>query len=109
MNKTRKVKRAKSPDVFGELLPYNSFPLGGTYLETNAEKNKTGTWRVIRPVLDKAKCVVCYICWILCPDGAIEEMPDETLGINYEYCKGCGLCANECPVRAITMEPEEVE
>ena len=25
-----------------------------------------------------------------------------------DYCKGCGLCAAECPCGAIVMEPEEV-
>jgi Pyruvate/2-oxoacid:ferredoxin oxidoreductase delta subunit len=28
-------------------------------------------------------------------------IPDET------YCKGCGMCAEECPSEAITMELEE--
>ena len=26
--------------------------------------------------------------------------------VGYEYCKGCGLCAAECPGGAIEMEPE---
>jgi Pyruvate/2-oxoacid:ferredoxin oxidoreductase delta subunit len=26
--------------------------------------------------------------------------------INYDYCKGCGLCAAECPCGAIEMIPE---
>jgi pyruvate ferredoxin oxidoreductase delta subunit len=26
--------------------------------------------------------------------------------INYDYCKGCGVCANECPQDAISMIPE---
>jgi Pyruvate/2-oxoacid:ferredoxin oxidoreductase delta subunit len=26
--------------------------------------------------------------------------------IDYDYCKGCGLCAAECPRGAIEMEPE---
>jgi NAD-dependent dihydropyrimidine dehydrogenase PreA subunit len=26
--------------------------------------------------------------------------------IDYDYCKGCGLCAAECPCGAIEMEPE---
>ncbi|MFP3483271.1 MAG: 4Fe-4S binding protein, partial [Caldivirga sp.] len=28
---------------------------------------------------------------------------------NYDYCKGCGICANECPVKAIKMVPEVVQ
>ncbi|MDD5182475.1 MAG: 4Fe-4S binding protein, partial [Candidatus Nanoarchaeia archaeon] len=27
--------------------------------------------------------------------------------INYDYCKGCGICAKECPVKAIMMQREE--
>jgi len=23
--------------------------------------------------------------------------------IDYDYCKGCGICANECPKKAIEM------
>jgi len=26
---------------------------------------------------------------------------------NYDYCKGCGTCAFECPVDAIEMVPEK--
>jgi len=26
---------------------------------------------------------------------------------DYDYCKGCGLCATECPVKCIKMELEE--
>jgi Pyruvate/2-oxoacid:ferredoxin oxidoreductase delta subunit len=26
--------------------------------------------------------------------------------INYDYCKGCGICVAECPAGAIEMIPE---
>jgi len=28
--------------------------------------------------------------------------------IDLDYCKGCGLCAAECPAGAIAMEPEQI-
>ncbi|MBL8491368.1 MAG: 4Fe-4S binding protein, partial [Rhodocyclaceae bacterium] len=27
--------------------------------------------------------------------------------VNYATCKGCGICAHECPQRAISMVPED--
>ncbi|RLI05540.1 pyruvate ferredoxin oxidoreductase, partial [Candidatus Bathyarchaeota archaeon] len=48
----------------------------------------------------------CLLCWIFCPDGAVIRA-EKKVSINYEYCKGCGICANECPVKAITMVEEK--
>ncbi|MEM3396852.1 MAG: 4Fe-4S binding protein [Thermoplasmata archaeon] len=69
--------------------------------------NKTGEWRNMRPVLDRSKCIRCYICWKFCPDVAIKILPDGNIEHDYEFCKGCGICANECPKKAITMVREE--
>jgi len=68
---------------------------------------KTGSWRLKRPVIDDAKCIKCLICWIHCPDGTIILKEDSSVSVDYEYCKGCGVCANECPVKAIKMVEEE--
>jgi len=70
---------------------------------------KTGSWRVYKPTLDKEKCVKCLRCWIFCPEGAIKRHKDGSVEINYDYCKGCGVCANECKVKAIIMEREGKE
>jgi pyruvate ferredoxin oxidoreductase delta subunit len=64
---------------------------------------KTGSWRVFRPVVDKAKCNECGLCAMYCPDNAI----DGELHVDLDFCKGCGICANECPKKAITMVREE--
>jgi 2-oxoacid:acceptor oxidoreductase delta subunit (pyruvate/2-ketoisovalerate family) len=51
-------------------------------------------------------CTSCEVCLIFCPDVAISRRDDGRLDIDYEYCKGCGLCAAECPRGAITMTRE---
>ncbi|RJS91814.1 4Fe-4S dicluster domain-containing protein [Candidatus Bathyarchaeota archaeon] len=85
---------------------WRSIPIAGILLEPgSALKYKTGDWRAFRPVIDKEKCVNCLLCWIYCPDGAIIR-EEKKVSVNYEYCKGCGICANECPVKAITMVEE---
>ena len=67
---------------------------------------KTGSWRVFKPILDKEKCTKCLRCWIFCPEGSIKKEKDGSVSIDYEYCKGCGICAVECKAKAITMERE---
>lgn len=64
-------------------------------------------WRVFRPVIDEEKCVGCRRCWIYCSETAI-SMIDGKAYVNYDYCKGCGICVEECPVAAIKFEREEV-
>jgi len=66
---------------------------------------KTGGWRAYRPVCDNAKCIKCWTCWKYCPDVSIAISEDGPI-YDYDHCKGCGICANECPVKCITMVPE---
>jgi len=66
----------------------------------------TGTWRSQRPVLDPEKCTHCLLCWLFCPDLCIPLSGEERLETDLNYCKGCGICAAECPYDAITMRPE---
>ncbi len=66
----------------------------------------TASWRILRPVMDKSKCVECGMCLAYCPVGAIIGSADKKYTITYDYCKGCGVCAAECPRKAIDMKPE---
>lgn len=58
----------------------------------------TGTWRTLRPVRDTAQCTNCYICWIVCPDSCVIIEDGKVTAFDYDHCKGCGICANQCPV-----------
>ena len=69
-------------------------------------KNKTGSWRTMKPVINKEKCKGCGLCAASCPDAAIKIL-DEKKFINYDYCKGCGICALQCPNHSIIMVKEE--
>jgi 2-oxoacid:acceptor oxidoreductase delta subunit (pyruvate/2-ketoisovalerate family) len=51
-------------------------------------------------------CIACDTCLIFCPDVAISRAPEKRYTIAYDYCKGCGLCAAECPRAAMAMEEE---
>jgi len=69
-----------------------------------AKEYKTGGWRTFKPVVDKEKCINCLQCWIYCPDSAIKTEDAKMVGYDYDYCKGCGICARICPVKCIKME-----
>jgi pyruvate ferredoxin oxidoreductase delta subunit len=71
-----------------------------------AKAYQTGSWRSKRPVVDKEKCVNCLICWMYCPDNSILVESGEMKGIKLSHCKGCGICANQCPKQAIVMVEE---
>lgn len=88
------------------------FPRGAVIPDSgNSRDYVTGGWRSERPIRDPEVCTNCLICWIMCPDSAIradaetEKLCPDTF--NYNHCKGCGICANECPVDAITMVSEQ--
>ena len=45
-------------------------------------------------------------CVVYCPDNAIESRGEKRTETNLDYCKGCGICSQVCPVKAIIMEEE---
>lgn len=50
-------------------------------------------------------CDLCGNCWFFCPDMAIFEDSGH-FKVDLDYCKGCGICATECPRGVILMEEE---
>ncbi|EKD58817.1 MAG: pyruvate synthase delta chain [uncultured bacterium] len=100
--------------------------LGGIIKHNQDKSPKTGEWRYMKPVVDAAKCIGCKTCVPHCPEAVMEmrvrnaeEIPclpagreisnkigkeKELVEVDFEYCKGCGVCAQVCPVKAINMK-----
>jgi Pyruvate/2-oxoacid:ferredoxin oxidoreductase delta subunit len=53
-------------------------------------------------------CFHCNNCFMYCPDNAVKISPS-TGGFEFDldFCKGCGLCAKECPCHYIQMTLEK--
>ncbi|MEK7822766.1 MAG: 4Fe-4S dicluster-binding protein [Nitrospirota bacterium] len=84
---------------------------GSVVLEAgSAVKFKTGSWRAFRPKFIEENCIHCLFCWMFCPDMSVIVKDGKMTGFDYDYCKGCGICAFECPGKkgnkAIAMEEE---
>jgi len=61
--------------------------------------------------LSCGSCLACDNCWTLCPDSAVLKITERAADgshyiFDYDYCKGCGLCAHECPSGYIAMKDE---
>jgi NADPH-dependent glutamate synthase beta subunit-like oxidoreductase len=62
-----------------------------------------------RRCLSCGNCFECDNCYGVCPDNAVIKLgPGKGFAFNYDFCKGCGVCASECPCGAIAMAPEEI-
>jgi 2-oxoacid:acceptor oxidoreductase delta subunit (pyruvate/2-ketoisovalerate family) len=60
-----------------------------------------------RRCLSCGNCFECDNCYGVCPDNAVVKLgPGRRYEIDLDYCKGCGICAAECPCGAIDMVPE---
>ena len=97
-----------------EWLPgWRDIPLGTTLAVGSADgvalgpggalQNLTGSWRVQTPRYDQDECVRCLRCWFSCPEGCIKRGEDDYVRWDLDYCKGCGICAQVCPAKAIEM------
>ncbi len=77
-------------------------PIGAIVTKSSMEY-ETGDWGVEKPQIDLEKCTQCTLCHYFCPDGAITMKDDGDPEVHNNYCKGCGICAEECPVKCIEM------
>lgn len=67
--------------------------------------------REVQRCFSCGNCLACDNCWNLCPDFAVLKTEEPTEDgshyvFDYAFCKGCGLCAAECPTAFIEMVDE---
>lgn len=87
-----------APDSMGTIPFGASFPAGHLL-------NPNSGYRTFAPRFDHEECVHCLFCFVYCPEGAISKDGDK-LTVDMDYCKGCGICAHECPRKCIEMVKE---
>lgn len=93
------------PKVRISLAParLKEYPVGPTFQAGHLVEDNAG-WRTFKPVLT-GKCVKCLQCFLLCPEGCIGKT-ETGIEIDYNFCKGCGICAKVCNPNAISMVKE---
>jgi NADPH-dependent glutamate synthase beta subunit-like oxidoreductase len=81
-----------------------------TFEEVVRGLDETNALFEARRCLSCGNCFSCDNCFGVCPDNAVLKLadPDEPYAFDLDYCKGCGICAAECPCGAIEMVPETI-
>ena len=121
----------------GDSLPVSAFVphADGTFELGAAAYEKRGV-AVQVPTWDATKCIQCNQCSYVCPHATIRpfalteeeaaKAPEAakivdvkagkgkgtykfTIAVSPLDCMGCSVCANICPVKALTMVPQEQE
>lgn len=96
---------AAGPPPAPFILPHLSARRAAPSIEaaaTSAQRRMAG-WRVYRPVVDQARCTRCFLCFALCPEGAIQLDAEHFPLVDYDHCKGCLVCVTACPPKAISQ------
>jgi len=81
------------------------------YSDFNSYTASVASWRVIKPVYNRDICIDCQNCWVWCPDTSIISRDKQMLGIDYDHCKGCGVCVEVCPTnpKSLLMFSESMD
>jgi NADPH-dependent glutamate synthase beta subunit-like oxidoreductase len=83
-------------------------PMGkrqGTFEEVNLGFSEETALAEAKRCFNCGVCNLCDNCYIFCPDVAIRKENGNNV-IDYDHCKGCGICVEECPRDAMVMEEE---
>jgi 2-oxoacid:acceptor oxidoreductase delta subunit (pyruvate/2-ketoisovalerate family) len=103
---TEGTKKAKS-FAAEKLAKWNELLVGCAVTDVgNTKSFCTGDWKSQHPIWEDSRCIKCGICSLFCPEFCISQQKDGYFRSNPYYCKGCGICAQECWTQAIKMVEE---
>ena len=84
------VEKGESLDLEQRRSTFDEVHMG---LDTSAEAARC---------LSCGVCNECDLCVTYCPEGMLKRV-GHRFEFDYSYCKGCGVCAAECPRNVIFM------
>ncbi|MCE1178117.1 MAG: NAD(P)-binding protein [Micrococcales bacterium] len=81
----------------------------GTFDEVVQGLDERSAMYEARRCMSCGNCFGCDNCFGVCPDNAVKKLGTGAYmyEFDYDFCKGCGLCVEECPSGSILMVPEE--
>lgn len=91
-------RRARMPRVERDKLT-------ASFSEVNLGLSKEQVLSELERCFSCGVCNSCDNCWVFCPDVAISRK-DGVYAIDYDYCKGCLICVEECPRACLSTEEE---
>jgi len=80
-----------------------------TFDEVTGGLDETNALFEARRCMSCGNCLACDNCYGVCPDNAVLKLDPAgayQFEIDLDYCKGCGLCVQECPSGAMEMVEE---
>jgi pyruvate ferredoxin oxidoreductase delta subunit len=87
-----------------KLSTWRELPEGDVLKAGTAAEFETGDWRSSKPIFHEETCIHCMACWINCPDTSVIVQDGKVKGFDYKHCKGCGICATECPTKPKSID-----
>jgi len=93
----------KTPRLEGKALSLEKAIRG--FDEINLGLDRASAVRSAERCFQCGLCNSCRNCDLFCPDLAV-LMKGKGPEINYDHCKGCGICVQECPRGALVLVDE---
>jgi pyruvate ferredoxin oxidoreductase delta subunit len=86
-----------------------TLPENRPYSQSSSFTASVADWRIEKPLFNKEYCIDCQFCWVYCPDMSIISRDKKMVGIDFDHCKGCGICVQVCPTnpKSLLMFPEQ--